>query len=379
MKDTESIMRSGMNISCNYLEFLIDKQIDVHHVKHVLDMNKKNINSVHDRRILNQILEDLSAGTTSLLDVQEINFLKRNGENIWTPYLIYRYKFKEYPKRKTVSDFPVYLLIEPTSICNLRCVMCFQVDKTFSSNRKYMGTMDINFFKRLIDEAHKGGTLAITMASRGEPTLHPKLGEMLHYCTGKFFELKINTNAMFLDEKRIHEILGSGVTEIVFSIDSYTKEDYESTRIKGDFKRVVRNIQKFHEIREKQYAGSACISRISGVKVWKKHDSRLFKKFWKDLSDELVIVGCEQRWDTYRNPVLEDYTSACSLLWERMYIWHDGTCNPCDVDYKSYLSPGSVCSNSISEIWLGEKYRQLRSAHMNKKRSAYMPCDRCSL
>ena len=109
-----------------------------------------------------------------------------------------------FPKEKKIYDFPIYLLIEPVSACNLRCVMCFQIDESFTSDSGFMGNMDLNLFKKTIDEAVEGGTKAITLASRGEPTLHPHLGEMLEYCKGKFFELKINTNATLLNEKLIH-------------------------------------------------------------------------------------------------------------------------------------------------------------------------------
>ena len=40
----------------------------------------------------------------------------------------------------------------------------------------------------------------------------------------------------------------------------------------------------------------------------------------------------------------------CSHLWERLYVWHDGVINPCDEDYKSYLTPGNF--NQISIIAL---------------------------
>ena len=34
-----------------------------------------------------------------------------------------------------------------------------------------------------------------------------------------------------------------------------------------------------------------------------------------------------------------------------MYVWFDGKCNPCDADYKSYLSYGDVSKNSIKEVF----------------------------
>ena len=66
-----------------------------------------------------------------------------------------------------------------------------------------MGVIDFGLFKKVIDEANEIGVGAITLASRGEPTLHKKLCEMLNYLSTKenIFEIKINTNATFLNDK----------------------------------------------------------------------------------------------------------------------------------------------------------------------------------
>ena len=44
-----------------------------------------------------------------------------------------------------------------------------------------------------------------------------------------------------------------------------------------------------------------------------------------------------------------------------MYIWFDGKVNPCDADYKSYLSYGNVKEESIKKIWNNRKINELRS------------------
>ena len=56
---------------------------------------------------------------------------------------------------KIITDFPLYLLIEPTSICNLRCVMCFQTDKSFGAEKKFMGR--IISVPSISSECHKHG------------------------------------------------------------------------------------------------------------------------------------------------------------------------------------------------------------------------------
>jgi radical SAM protein with 4Fe4S-binding SPASM domain len=357
------------------VEFLTQKQIDS--VKIISVLQQESTLSPFDKDILEKIITKFQKNDFSLLTPQEIQFLNHNPTNIWAQYLVFRYKFKEFPSNHIVSQFPIYLLIEPVSACNLRCVMCFQIDKTFSGVKDFMGYMNLDLFKKVVDEAYQKGTKAITLASRGEPTLHPKLGEMLEYCSGKFFELKINTNATKLPEKLIHQILTSGVTDVVFSIDSYTKENYESIRVGGIFENVLNNIKKFKEIQIKDYPNSKCATRVSGVKVDKSQNEKLFKEFWEKYVDHVVMVNMLHRWDTYHNPKEIMANEPCHALWERMYVWYDGKCNPCDADYKSELNLGNISNSTIEEVWNGEKYNLIREAHLNNNRSSYFPCDRC--
>ena len=360
------------------ITFLTEKHIDKNEILVVLKNNLNNVVKPNDELILWEVITLLEYDKLTI-SPQEIQFLNSNPQNLWSEYLIFRYKFNNFPQKRILSDFPIYVLIEPVSACNLRCIMCFQIDDTFSGNKSFMGKMDISLFKKIIDECYDGGTKAITLASRGEPTLHSQLGEMLEYCSGKFLELKLNTNATRLTEKLSHQILKYGVTDLVFSVDSYSKEEYESIRIKGIFEDVLNNIKRFKEIKEKHYPNSKCATRISGVKVDAKQDSQKFKAFWQQYVDHVVMVEMEQRWDTYNNPPEVAGKNPCQYLWERMYVWYDGICNPCDADYKSILSVGSINNSTIKEVWNSPKYRELREFHTNEKRNLYFPCNRCPI
>ena len=295
-------------------------------------------------------------------------------------YLEFRNRFKLASNRIVELPYPPYLLIEPVSACNLRCPMCFQIDKTFT-RKPFMGVMKWDLFQKIVDEASKIGTGAITLASRGEPTMHPQIGKMLDYLSKKknIFEVKLNTNASFLSEKICHEIYKADLNTIVISADHYEKEKFEILRKNSNFEKIVKNVKLLFDIRKKYYRNSLTEIRISGVDYYKNLDREKFKKFWKKISDNVSVSEAVERWDTYNNSPQNDNLSSCTFLWDRMYVWHDGKCNPCDQDYKSYLSYGNANKNTLSDIWNSKELKSIRTKHLEKKRNKIIPCDRCGI
>ena len=186
-------------------------------------------------------------------------FILTNQKNIKKiiKYIIFRYKFYLTGKNKINLGYPPYLLIEPVSACNLRCSFCFQIDKSFT-RKPYMGVIDFEFFKKVVDQADELQIGAISLASRGEPTMHKKIIEMLEYINQKknIFELKLNTNGSYLTEKMSHAIFENNVTQIVISSDHYIKEDYERLRLGSNLKENCSKCGMLFNIRKKYYPDS---------------------------------------------------------------------------------------------------------------------------
>ena len=291
-------------------------------------------------------------------------------------YLVHRYRYEIYPQRYELDGFPPYLQIEPTSVCNYRCVFCFQTDRYFTKKSNgFMGHMSLNLFKRIIDESEKRVEF-LSLSSRGEPLLCREIEAMLAYTRGKFLNLKLNTNASLLDDRKCHAILQSGVKTVVFSADEATEPFYSRLRVGGELNRVLSNVERFQRIRKQEYPSSQIITRVAGVKFHDGQDLNAMSRVWSDLVDQIAFVTYNPWENVYERPVSEILT-PCSDLWRRMFIWWDGTVNPCDVDYKSTLSVGRVQDCSLSNLWTSEAYRNLRAIHLNKKRSAKLPCKRC--
>ena len=291
-------------------------------------------------------------------------------------FLFYRYRYDTFPKRRKLDNFPPCLQIEPTSICNYRCVFCFQKDKNFRDKKNgMMGMMPLGLFKKVIDQA-EGNCEAVTLSSRGDPLICSDIEEMLKYVQGKFLALKMNTNASFLDETKAHSILQAGVNILVFSVDAATEPLYSQLRVGGQLDKVYKNIKQFQEIRTKHYPDSKIITRVSGVKTHESEDLDTMEKFWGELVDQVAFVNYNPWEGTYDLPV-NAIVDPCSELWLRTFVWWDGVVNPCENDYKSMLAVGNANEEDLSKLWLSEKYMELRDRHQSKQRSQCFPCKGC--
>ena len=291
-------------------------------------------------------------------------------------YLVHRYRYEIYPQLKIFDDFPPYLQIEPTSICNYRCIFCYQTDNEFNKRSTgFMGHMKLETFKLLVDQA-EGNIEFISLASRGEPLLCPDIKEMLAYTRDKFLNLKINTNASLLDEQISHSILTSGVKTLVFSADAADENLYSKLRVNGKLDKILANIKRFQEIRIKNYPKSKIITRVSGVKISNQQNLDDMEKFWGSFVDQVAFVDYVP-WENVYQSKYSGIQTPCSDLWRRMFVWWDGKVNPCDVDYKSELSSGDIKNHNISELWKSNNYINLRKKHIENLRTTVSPCNKC--
>ena len=357
-----------------------------------VDQIKKKINFIYSNKIglnnlkssfkniVDQVLSDLNEDNKNKSSfsineniIDEINIL---DDKQILYYLAHRYRYEIYPQSKILDDYPPYLQIEPTSICNYRCVFCFETDKSFTNkNSGFMGTMSYDLFRQIIDEA-EGNIEFLSLASRGEPLACPDISSMLKYTIGKFLNLKLNTNASLLNEEKCHAILAGGVRTVVFSADAADEKLYSKLRVNGKLSKVLKNIEQFQKIRETQYQKNLIISRVSGVKFSDEQDFDSMKNLWSGLVDQVAFVDYNPWENSYSKPS-NNIMTPCSDLWRRMFIWWDGKTNPCDVDYKSLLNIGNYPKKTLKELWQSESYKVLREKHLTKKRNSIKPCSSC--
>jgi radical SAM protein with 4Fe4S-binding SPASM domain len=371
------------NSFSNFKVLKDDKSFNLNKILNLLKIGIEDEKNQSKKIILEKIFADLSENKCDKkyffkLTPNVIEEIKTINDNKIVNYLYHRYRYEIFPQEKIIDEFPPYLQIEPTSICNYRCVFCYQTDNDFNKkSNNFMGHMEFETFKNIVDQI-EGKVEFVSLASRGEPLMCKDIEKMLLYTKDKFLNLKINTNASLLNEKKIHAILQSGVKTLSFSADAADEKNYAKLRVNGNLNKVFKNVEMFNNIRDKSYTSSKIITRVSGVKINEEQNIDEMQKFWGSLVNQVAFVNYVPWENVYVSKEI-DITSPCSDLWRRMFIWWDGKVNPCDVDYKSILSVGNLQTDKISSIWRSENYNQLREKHLKKNRKDIDPCNKCNV
>lgn len=298
-------------------------------------------------------------------------------------YLEYRYDFKYYPRNHIVREFPLVVAVEASSICNLRCKMCFQknMDKQITPQNK--GIMTYELYEKFLNEIEQNKLYSIVFASRGEPLLNPNIDKMIAAAKARgVLDIKLNTNAVLLTDDLSRRLLSSGLDMIVFSVDSIDNDHYKSIR-GTDLEIVINNINRFMEIRRKEFPDSNITARVAMVitsQFFERAEEEInrARQYWLERVDELSVKSENNFASVYEKGLFPETVHTCSLLWERVYLWQDGTVNPCDIDHLSTMTLGSISSGStIRDIWTGEQLNQLRRKHLLSRSHIETICDHC--
>ena len=314
------------------------------------------------------------------------NFHKATAKSVFDAreaeprFLEYRRRWNEYPRTFTVAPFPTHLDIESTGVCNLRCPFCATGTKNWGPNER--GYMEMDLFKKIIDEGAAEKLFAIKLSFRGEPTLHQQLPEMVAYAKQQgILDVYFNTNGTLLTEKLAHRLIDAGLDRISISFEGIEKEPYEkSYRVGAKYDRVIENVRRLKGIRDGRGLGIPQIRIQSVLLPELKEAFPKYLEFWKPYADEISYL------DMRREGPADDHRGlrgdwACPYLWQRMTILWDGTTLPCPMpglaDF-SLLALGNAREKNIREMWSGPENTRYRRLHQLKRAHELEACDRCS-
>jgi radical SAM protein with 4Fe4S-binding SPASM domain len=281
-------------------------------------------------------------------------------------YFEYRRKWKENGEKLIVEDYPLHLDIAITNVCNLECTFCARTVRVEDGTWRKAQHMDLDLFKKIIDEATEMGTYSLNMNLLNEPLTHPKLLEMIKYAKEKgIVDVFFHSHGGLLNKKKAEELLESGLDRLLISIDSPYKEKYNKIRVLSDFDNVMENLRNFKKMRDERGQLNPVI-RVSCIQfpdmpVEEIEDAKkLFLQFsdaigFQQYVDPRKEVGKDKKYsDGYQSQFV------CQQPFTRVSIIEDGRVSPCCLDYDQDLVIGDLNKQSLKEIWESNKLKGMR-------------------
>lgn len=259
--------------------------------------------------------------------------------------------------------------VEITSVCNLACSFCPPTlrPKQFISLEEYA--------KRL-DEI-KPHTNYVYLHVKGEPLLHPRIGELLDISDEKGFHVHVTTNGTLIQKKREQLLNKPALRQLNFSLHSF-----DGNLGLQDKEAYMRNILSF--IQEARETSNMYIS----LRLWnltedndvnqnKKRNRELLamieEAFQLDYFIEEKVEpggGLKIAERVYINqdyeftwPSLEeeedDGEGFCYGLRSHTAILADGTVVPCCLDGEGVINLGNLKEQSFSDIIEGPRAKKI--------------------
>lgn len=303
-------------------------------------------------------------------------FEKYRGEGWEQEYKAYRAAWERNAKEQIVSDYPLLVDLELSTVCNLHCPMCYTVSPMFKERVKPT-LMEEKLFNKVIDEI-AGKVPAVRMSLRGEPTLHPQMLEMLKYAKKSGIqEVSFLTNGSRVTPEYFEQLLLAGADWITVSIDGLG-EMYESIRKPLKFDETLEKIKNMKRIKDKHNTHRPVI-KIQSIWPAIRENAEEFYNMFEPYVDAVAFnpMSDDQQNDTEIEYVEE---FSCPQLYQRIIIAADGSVLACSNDEESELIIGNAWDNTVYELWHGETMERMRKLH--KEKNGYKEehiCRKCYL
>jgi len=282
--------------------------------------------------------------------------------------------------KKMEKRYPVSVHIASSNYCNSSCIMCPH------SKLKKFGVMNMELYKKIIDDCEKSKIKELVLSFFGEPLLDKSLLERIKYAKERGMNIGFSSNGSMLNEKWARDLIESGLDSITISLDGYSKETYEKIRRGLKFEVTKRNILGLVEMKKMLNRQNPSVNLVL---VEMKENQKEIKKFyeeWKNRVEGINIINM-RNWAgaIEKETTPESFHSKkgmkrkpCVSVWTEMYVDWEGKVVLCCDDWNSSTVIGDLNTQSIEEVWKGDKLNKIRNFHKSKEFYNIPLCSKCN-
>ncbi len=169
--------------------------------------------------------------------------------------------FSLFARTRKAYNQPVYVNMDITDRCNLRCRMCYQNEAFFQPPRNEARFVSLDTVHQVFSQILPR---IFVLGGLGEPLLHKDIIEITKIAASHGSLPMITTNGLLLTKEMSRQLVEQGMGQIKISVDAASKKTYDIIRQGGDFERVLLNIADLVDV-ERQFNRTGSIIRLEYV------------------------------------------------------------------------------------------------------------------
>ena len=314
---------------------------------------------------------------------------------------------------------PMFLSIEPASVCQLRCPACPVGQANSEVARQSEGRsnslpfregsgkgspfMSHDIWQRILSEANPF-VHTIQFYFQGEPLLNKALLSMIREAHEAGIYTIVSTNAQALTPELAESLVRSGLNRIIISMDGLTPESYNAYRIGGDLRKCKSALRWLKEAKQKHSSLLPFMGRLGGaaplieLQVLRlrsnEHEWKTFAREYKTLGADRLVFKTAQLYDYadghplmpsdpqysryqlgkdghyHRKPL----SRGCFRAWSGAVITTTGEMLPCCYDKAHAYSFGNIMNTPLTELYNNEKAVTFRKAALKHQHPICQEC-----
>lgn len=261
-----------------------------------------------------------------------------------------------------ITIYTDYLMINLPFVCNFKCLKCFNIDKTRSS--ELQTTLNLNDYYKKIEESSHLGVKSVVIAGEGEPTLNKTIKEIVSFIYKSELIPVVYTNGSTLSDDLLWFYFNHNVT-LVIALDSLNEPIYDRlTQSQGMFHKVLMNIanaRKLYSQRIINQNGNTIVQLAINTTISSINHNEIpvIKEFCKD--DVLFICNPIARYgnaSNHWNELVKDE--------DEYHLFQKLAKNYSDTGGPLTLNLEGVCGYSRNGISIGTNGDYMTCAYTNK-------------
>lgn len=308
-------------------------------------------------------------------------------------------------RRIEVKGRPYILFLDPCNYCNLRCPLC-------PTGRNELGRvqsmMSFQCFKTYLDP-NVPYLFEVILHNWGESLLNKDLYKMISYAQSRNVGTNLSSNLMIAQPSDLDALLDSGLEYLTVSIDGADQDSYRKYRVRGDFDRVIHNLEELIRRRSSRRSSRLVIEWQFIVMKHNEHKVTDAQRIAKNIGVDLIRfipVGLPFE-ETSRKELADEWfprtfegraandgstqifgqsgrPAPCYYLYRSMVVNADGGVSPCCIVYRESRDFDDLRRHDnidIGAIYNNEKFKSARSLYSATEIPGRVRtiCDHCDL